>query len=173
MKDSRLTSTRYRPDRDAAADLGRVHHHHRGLPVRHRGSWLGSRGGVAGGGARAGGRYGGYGTVWSVTTVSAPQAMWNLSIAGAHTFFVGGGQWLVHNARCSPAHIAMQHLIASVLEKAGIVTKLDYYIPIPKRVKLWRFADVAAFNASGKYDTFLPFDKFIANPMSTRSRAHR
>lgn len=31
-----------------------------------------------------------------------PQRMYNLTVAEAHTFFVGDGQWLVHN--CNPSY---------------------------------------------------------------------
>jgi hypothetical protein len=39
-----------------------------------------------------------YGVVQSVLLVQQPQMMYNLSVAQAHTFFVGDGQWLVHNS---------------------------------------------------------------------------
>ncbi|MGA7732684.1 MAG: PA14 domain-containing protein [Chloroflexia bacterium] len=38
-----------------------------------------------------------YGTVQSVRMVRRTQAMYNLTVKQAHTFFVGDGQWLVHN----------------------------------------------------------------------------
>ena len=37
------------------------------------------------------------GVVGAVTFVPHPQTMYNLTVAQAHTFFVGSGQWLVHN----------------------------------------------------------------------------
>ncbi|MCB0334830.1 MAG: hypothetical protein KDD62_00950 [Bdellovibrionales bacterium] len=37
------------------------------------------------------------GIVQSIKLVSIPQIMYNLTVDGAHTFFVGHGQWLVHN----------------------------------------------------------------------------
>jgi hypothetical protein len=43
---------------------------------------------------------GNYGLVQSVEIVQREQAMYNLSVAEAHTFFVGGGEWLVHNDGC-------------------------------------------------------------------------
>jgi hypothetical protein len=39
-----------------------------------------------------------YGTVKNVQTIERTQEMYNLSVETAHTFFVGEGQWLVHNA---------------------------------------------------------------------------
>jgi hypothetical protein len=42
----------------------------------------------------------GTGRVTQVSIAFAPQRMYNLTVAQAHTFFVGSGQWLVHNA-CS------------------------------------------------------------------------
>jgi hypothetical protein len=39
-----------------------------------------------------------FGTVESVETLQQTQVMYNLTVDEAHTFFVGDGQWLVHNA---------------------------------------------------------------------------
>ena len=39
-----------------------------------------------------------YGVVQWVTSITRTQPMYNLTVAVAHTFFVGDGQWLVHNA---------------------------------------------------------------------------
>ncbi|MBI4492852.1 MAG: hypothetical protein HY690_08685, partial [Chloroflexi bacterium] len=41
---------------------------------------------------------GGFGIVHALALEHQPQRMYNLTVAGAHTFFVGDGQWLVHNA---------------------------------------------------------------------------
>lgn len=40
---------------------------------------------------------GGYGIVEAVVVVETNQRMYNLTVDGAHTFFVGDGAWLVHN----------------------------------------------------------------------------
>ncbi len=40
---------------------------------------------------------GSYGKVVAVRLVVRPEVMYNLTVAGAHTFFVGGEGWLVHN----------------------------------------------------------------------------
>jgi hypothetical protein len=45
---------------------------------------------------RADGRYG---MVEAITFVYQPQPMYNLTVDTAHTYFVGDGQWLVHNCR--------------------------------------------------------------------------
>jgi len=37
------------------------------------------------------------GTVEQIVFVSTPQLMYNLTVDEAHTYFVGEGQWLVHN----------------------------------------------------------------------------
>jgi hypothetical protein len=39
--------------------------------------------------------------VWLKWNVHKPQEMYNLTVDTAHTFFVGEGQWLAHNA-CDP-----------------------------------------------------------------------
>jgi hypothetical protein len=41
---------------------------------------------------------GSYGVVETVTFEDSPRRMYNLTVGTAHTFFVGEGQWLVHNA---------------------------------------------------------------------------
>ena len=46
---------------------------------------------------RADGRYG---MVEAITFVYQPQPMYNLTVDTAHTYFVGDGQWLVHNDFC-------------------------------------------------------------------------
>ncbi len=38
-----------------------------------------------------------YGTVDALKVERNPQRMYNLTVEDAHTFFVGDGQWLVHN----------------------------------------------------------------------------
>jgi len=47
---------------------------------------------------------GSYGAVESVTTETSPREMYNLTVDAAHTYFVGDGQWLVHNA-CKPYQV--------------------------------------------------------------------
>ena len=44
---------------------------------------------------------GAYGVVQAVEVEQTPQVMYNLTVAGAHTFFVGQGEWLVHNTNCA------------------------------------------------------------------------
>jgi hypothetical protein len=41
---------------------------------------------------------GSYGTVEAIQFVYQLQPMYNLTVASAHTFFVGDGHWLVHNS---------------------------------------------------------------------------
>jgi hypothetical protein len=40
---------------------------------------------------------GSYGIVEAISFVYRRQGMYNLTVEGAHTYFVGDGQWLVHN----------------------------------------------------------------------------
>jgi len=40
----------------------------------------------------------GVGTIEAVSFTTQPQTMYNFTVATAHTYFVGEGQWLVHNA---------------------------------------------------------------------------
>jgi hypothetical protein len=43
------------------------------------------------------------GVVWFAWEVHEPETMYNLTVDTAHTFFVGEGQWLVHNT-CKPVY---------------------------------------------------------------------
>jgi hypothetical protein len=49
------------------------------------------------------------GAVQSIAIVAREQRMYNLTVAGAHTFFVGDGQWLVHNGGPCGNRIAYGH----------------------------------------------------------------
>ena len=40
------------------------------------------------------------GVVEAIEFVETPQVMYNMTVADAHTYVVGDGEWLVHNARC-------------------------------------------------------------------------
>ena len=75
------------------------------------------------------------GVVNVVETVEQSQWMYNLTVADAHTFFVGEGRWLVHNANCDHwakklgeyEKIALDksgHLEAAAREIKGEVVKL-------------------------------------------------
>ena len=49
---------------------------------------------------------GSYGVVEAVSATILNQPMFNLTVDTAHTFFVGEGQWLVHNDTCDLSEIA-------------------------------------------------------------------
>ncbi len=59
---------------------------------------------------------GGYGEVRSVRSVQHQQRMYNLTVETAHTFYVGDGEWLVHNAGCCTASADL----ARNMEAAGM-----------------------------------------------------
>jgi hypothetical protein len=46
-----------------------------------------------------------YGLVWWAWNVEREQVMYNLTVDTAHTYFVGQGQWLVHNTGAGPCPI--------------------------------------------------------------------
>ena len=52
---------------------------------------------------------GDYSVVDSVQTIDAVQWMYDLTVADAHTFAVGTGQWVVHNCKVLAAHNGNQH----------------------------------------------------------------
>ena len=66
---------------------------------------------------------GNYGAVQRVTVEQRSQAMYNLTIATAHTFFVGRGRWLVHNTcatRFNPDQDAVVQLAKEARQKGGL-----------------------------------------------------
>ena len=69
---------------------------------------------------------GSYGAVKSVTTKTSAREMYNLTVGAAHTYFVGDGQWLVHNCESLPntANKALQQLPGR-LKATTIAVSLD------------------------------------------------
>jgi len=71
------------------------------------------------------------GVVESIELETTSQEMYNLTVDEAHTFFVGDGQWLVHNTKCPP-------LVGQFPSKADEIpgplqngfTNIDNLIPI-------------------------------------------
>ncbi len=59
------------------------------------------------------------GAVDALVLVASPQVMYNLTVAEAHTFFVGDGQWLVHNA-CRVLQTGGHTLRKSTLDALGL-----------------------------------------------------
>ena len=68
-----------------------------------------------------------YGLVWFTWSVSQTQQMYNLTVSTAHTFFVGNGQWLVHNTcpifrkaqvTTDPTHAAVSQSFADDLSQS-------------------------------------------------------
>ena len=49
------------------------------------------------------------GMVQAVVVVQRSQPMYNLTVAVAHTFFVGDQQWLVHNVKCTSTPPRLHH----------------------------------------------------------------
>jgi hypothetical protein len=56
-----------------------------------------------------------YGMVQAIVVLAQPQVMYNLTVHGDHTFFVGAGEWLVHNDSC----------IKITTNSGGVVTHVD------------------------------------------------
>lgn len=69
---------------------------------------------------------GDYGTVEDVQAVDAPQPMYNLTVDEAHTFFVGDGQWLVHNT-CAANTYSRARQTAGIPEDAQPVTTVEFF----------------------------------------------
>ncbi len=62
---------------------------------------------------------GDYGSVEAITVTDAPQRMYNLTVADAHTYFVGDGQWLVHNCRLNDQYSNVQGPIQNPMTGMG------------------------------------------------------
>ena len=56
------------------------------------------------------------GLVWLVWEAHISEAMYNLTVDTAHTYFIGDGQWLVHNSCGSGAQWDLHHLIPKSLK---------------------------------------------------------
>jgi hypothetical protein len=102
-----------------------------------------------------------YGRVQAVEFVSQPEVMYNLTVAEAHTYFVGVGRWLVHNAKCrnpygkpgSPTHKAKVEEIQGDLnvlyaDDPNVTIQTEYRVPTPYGRKKYRDVDVAAIDAT-------------------------
>jgi hypothetical protein len=57
-----------------------------------------------------------YGSIEAIVLDHQPQVMYNLTVDTAHTFFVGAGQWLVHNASCIVSPIVKTQKSAGLRE---------------------------------------------------------
>ena len=93
---------------------------------------------------------GDYGVVQAVVVVHQPQAMYNLTVDQAHTFFVGSQQWLVHNACNVQANKAkgdaFRDEVADMFQKAGYNVETEVVKKTPFGV---RRIDVEVSDASG------------------------
>lgn len=66
---------------------------------------------------------GDYGTVEAVEVVAETEVMYNLTVAQAHTFFIGEEGWLVHNTSCNL--LSDDELIALAKDKAARQQKIS------------------------------------------------
>jgi hypothetical protein len=110
---------------------------------------------------------GSHGVVQTVAIVEQPQVMYNLTVAGAHTFFVGAGEWLVHNT-CpiygkaqvtkDPAHASMSQARANQLARRSDVTEVHLNRSLKTvtggRVTSRLRPDVVAKYREGRYQMF-------------------
>lgn len=95
-------------------------------------------------------------TVESVATEVRPQPMYNLTVGAAHTYFVGKGQWLVHNAcpvriaRIAPGSLPSE-------EEAAVLQTLQHIDagtnPVGPLKKKWgtKFQNVGGDLPGGQY----------------------
>ncbi len=60
----------------------------------------------------------GEGTVEVVMFTTAPQMMYNFTVATAHTYFVGEGKWLVHND-CGKVALGLENYLGSFSTEKG------------------------------------------------------
>jgi len=86
-----------------------------------------------------------YGQVNSVTFEKSTRQMYNLTVGTAHTYFVGAGEWLVHNA-CPP------------LEEGTAITKYDPKFAAKQLIKNGKISvsDMQAAIPQGTPNIFVP-----------------
>jgi RHS repeat-associated protein len=88
------------------------------------------------------------GKVLGFTLAQRPQVMYNLTVAQAHTFFVGTKHWLVHNAKCLTPN-QMNQAIQKGQAPEGIV-RVDTP-KIPNELLHVHFDNDAALNIDGSW----------------------
>ena len=71
------------------------------------------------------------GAIQQVQTLNQPQVMYNLTVAKAHTYFVGPGEWLVHNAcsRVLRENLKTADQSAEAMEAEGVAWQAHHLIP--------------------------------------------
>ncbi|GIK59105.1 MAG: hypothetical protein BroJett015_47680 [Chloroflexota bacterium] len=77
----------------------------------------------------------GTGTVEAITFTATPQTMYNFTVAAAHTYSVGDGQWLVHNDCKLPTAVSDflgNHLNEDELRSLYLQMDLDYERMVPR-----------------------------------------
>jgi hypothetical protein len=88
---------------------------------------------------------GSYGTVESVAHTQRPQVMYHLTVDTAHTYFVGDGQWVVHNACIPGTYVGPGSTMTRgghhIHAKQGFVSHPDYD---PNAALVLRHPDMAA-----------------------------
>jgi hypothetical protein len=96
-----------------------------------------------------------FGTIEAVTVAADAQPVYNLTVDTAHTFFVGDGQWLVHNEiACWPENKEITELGTTLAQEAKNALR---EVPPSYRKKI----TIAVANADG--------DRYI----TLNGRAHR
>ena len=88
----------------------------------------------------------------AVEVVEQPQVMYNLTVAQAHTFFVGDGQWLVHNQCAKVLQTGGNTLSNRTLKELGLskgqaknaieALKADLGVRNDFHAKIWSNGDV-------------------------------
>ena len=106
------------------------------------------------------------GVIQSLALEARVQPMYNLTIAEAHTFFVGAGEWLVHNANCREFSKFLDNgasILASVDDEGILWTALE----VPKSLQgkgigkglfgeAWDALGNQASAIGGKWNTGMP-----------------
>jgi hypothetical protein len=96
-----------------------------------------------------------FGTVEAVTVAADAQPMYNLTVDTAHTFFVGDGQWLVHNTngKCVPEFIFEAEL------RYGV----DYPVRVTRQVDKVKLRHAHNRQANEQLYNFLAEDSVASN----------
>jgi hypothetical protein len=107
---------------------------------------------------------GSYGLVEAISFAYRPQGMYNLTVEGAHTYFVGGGQWLVHNA--CPSKILGDNLVKSGVARPPN-TAAHHVVPVkdPRAAvarTILRREGIGIDSAPN--GVFLPMNRGVPNP---------
>jgi hypothetical protein len=110
--------------------------------------------------------------VEAITIVTQPQRMYNFTVAAAHTYFVGDGQWLVHNCNTPSGRNLTTHAQEQALDRGMSLTRIDNIIDNPTGAFEQADGATAYIQKVGRnsYDLVVVGENGVATVMANKTR---